>query len=122
MNEDCVGTFSICIVSESYKYMRRYGLFHHVGGGSTVTKSSVDHKGEMIIFFSDIIFELSKKEYKYYSILLLITGPSYLNENNKKLLKNFVDKVMKCEFIDDKYKAKIKDKYPDVMKSFNFTK
>ena len=122
MNEDCVGTFSICIVSESYKYMRRYGLFHHVGGYSTVRKSSNDHKGEMIIFFSDIIFELSKKEYKYYSLLLLITGPSYLNENNKKLLKNFVDKVMKCEFIDDKYKAKIKDKYPDVMKSFNFTK
>ena len=49
----------------------------------------------MIIFFSDIIFKLSKKEYKFYIILLLITGPSYLNEDNKKYLKNFVDKVMK---------------------------
>ena len=102
--------------------MRRYGLFHRVGGYSTVRKSSNDHKGKMIIFFSDIIFELSKKEYKYYSILLLVTGPSYLNEDNTKILKNFVDKVMKCEFIDDKYKAKIKNKYPSIMNSFNFTK
>ena len=115
-NEDCIGTFSICLVSESYKYMRRYGLFHHVGGFSTIRKSSNDYIGKMIIFFSDIIFELSKKEYKFYSILLLITGPSYLNEDNKKYLKNFVNKVMKCEFIADKYKAKIKDKYPDIMK------
>ena len=122
MNEDCIGTFSICRVSESYKYMRRYGLFHFVGGNTAIRRSSSDHSAKMIIFFSDIIFELSKNEYKFYSILLLITGPSYLNEDNKKILKTFVDKVMKCEFIDDKYKTKIKDKYPEIMESYNLTK
>jgi glycosyltransferase involved in cell wall biosynthesis len=122
MNEDCIGTFSICRVSESYKYMRRYGLFHFVGGNTAIRRSPSDHSAKMILFFSDIIFELSKNEYKYYSILLLVTGPSYLNEDNKKILKTFVDKIMKCNFIDDKYKTKIKDKYPEIMESYNLTK
>ena len=122
INEDCIGTFSICIASESYKYMRRYGLFHYVGSNTAVRKSSLDHNAKMVIFFSDIIFELSKNEFKFYSILLLVTGPSNLNEDNKKLLQNFVDKVMNCKYIGESYKAKIKDKYPDIMNSFNFIK
>ena len=120
INEDIVGTFSICIVSESYKYMRRYGLFHLVGANTAVKRASQDHTTQMTIFLSDIIFDLSKNEFKFYSVLMIVTA-NYISKENKIYLKKFLEKVMKCEFIRENYKARVRDKFPDVVNSLSLS-
>ena len=111
INEDIVGTFSICIVAESYKYMRRYGLFHLVGGPTAVRRASLEHTIQMTIFLSDIIFDFSKNENKKYAAIMLDTI-SHLYPQNKKSFKNLFDKIMNCTFIKDEYKTKLKEKFP----------
>ena len=47
--------------------MRRYGLFHLVGHNTVVRRATHEHVCKMVIFFSDIIFDLSKNENKKYA-------------------------------------------------------
>ena len=67
INEDIVGVFSICIVAESYKYMRKYGIFHLVGHLTASRRVTREHSSKMTIFLSEIIYDLSKNEYKKYA-------------------------------------------------------
>ena len=110
INEDIIGVFSICIVAESYKYMRRYGLFHLVGHNTAVRRATSEHTSKMAIFFSDIIFDLSKNEYKKYAAIMIL-GLRYLNDEIKKNLGEVLKKIMNCEYIEEKYKDNIRKEY-----------
>ena len=110
INEDIIGVFSICIVAESYKYMRRYGLFHLVGHNTAVHRASGEHTAKMAIFFSDIIFDLSKNEYKKYAAIMIL-GLRTFNDEIKKKLSEFLKKIMNSPYIEEKYKENIRKEY-----------
>ena len=105
-NEDIVGLFAICNVAKSYKYMRRYGLFHLVGHYSSSRRVSHEHSIKMKIFFSDIIFDLSKDKYKKYAIFMLV-GMYSISDANKEYLRTVLKKIMNCKFIEDRYKQSL---------------
>ena len=109
-NEDILGLFVICTVSKSYKYMRRYGLFHLVGHYTSSKRVFHDHAVKNVIFFSDVIFDLSKDEYKKYSAIILY-GMENLSEENKEYLSIILKKIMNCKFIEEKYKKNLKKEY-----------
>ena len=113
INEDIVGVFSICIVAESYKYMRKYGLFHLVGHLTAVHRATGEHTSKMIIFLSDIIYDLSKNEYKKYAAIMILELRVF-NDEIKQNLRNFLKKVMNCEYIEEKYKEKIRKKFSEL--------
>ena len=61
INEDLIAVFAISNVAESYKYIRKYGLFHKKGYNTAVHRVEVEHERKMAIFFDEIVFDLSKK-------------------------------------------------------------
>jgi glycosyltransferase involved in cell wall biosynthesis len=110
INEDIIGVFSICIVSQTYKYMRRYGLFHLVGHPTAVHRAPRQHTAKMAIFFSDIIYDLSKNEYKKYAAIMIL-GLRTFNDEIKEYLRHVLKKIMNSEYIEEKYKEKIREEY-----------
>ncbi len=112
INEDIIGVFSICIVSESYKYMRRYGIFHLVGHRTAVHRAKREHTAKMTIFFSDIIYDLSKNEYKKYAAIMILDLRTFNDEINK-YLSDVLKKIMNSEYIEEKYKEKIRKKFSE---------
>ena len=120
INEDLVGYFAICNVAQSYKYFRKYGLFHLINNPITsFTKVSSENRIEMTLFFTDVLFDLSKNENKKYAaigVIELYDSIIYLGSKNKSYLENILRKINECQFIDQKYKEEIKNKY----KGFKF--
>ena len=115
INEDLIGLYAICNVARSYKFVKLYGLFHLINNPSvTTTKVSYEHRMEMIIFFTDILFDLSKNENKNYAairIIDLFDELIYLGEKNKKYLEKILKKIVTSKYIQEKYKAEIREKY-----------
>ena len=114
INEDNIEVFAICIVAENYKYVRKYGLFHRIGHGSAIQTYSEDHRKKMMIFFIDITFDLSKNDYKKYAAFMAKSFDlEYLNKENKEYLTKVLKKIINCEYIEERYKEIIKNKYKE---------
>ena len=120
INEDLVGLFAICNVAQSYKYFRKYGLFHLINNPTTSsTKVSREHRLEMTIFFTNVIFDLSKNENKKYAAIRVIDLFDVINSlstKNNSSVEKILKKIIISEYIDDKYKQIIRKKY----NRFNF--
>ena len=73
-SEDLVGLFVICNVAESYQRIRKVGVYHRVYNVSTSHSISTEKGYFYDIFFSEIILDLEKKQYK---ILLCYISRKY---------------------------------------------
>lgn len=118
LNEDIIGLYIICSIAKSYKYIRKYGLFHLVDNPTASKLATKDHCLNMDIFFSDIIFDLSKNNNKKYSAIIIIRLREmyYFNLSNKKIkihLISIIKKIMNCLYIEDKYKNIIRKQYEE---------
>ena len=115
INEDPIVYFAICNAAQSYKYFRKYGLLHLINNPITSsTKVSSENHIEMILFFIDVLFDLSINENKKYAaigVIDLYNSIIYLGPKNKSYLENILKKIKECQFIDKKYKEEIKNKY-----------
>ena len=113
VNEDLVAVFSICLVAESYKYVRKYGIFHLVNHSTTYNKISHEHDRKMAIFFSEIVFDLSKNEDKKYAVnmVMKIYPP---NQELKDYLGNVLRKIIDCEYINENDKDRVRKKYKEI--------
>ena len=111
INEDIIGLFAICSQSESYKFIRKYGIFHLVKNSMTPNYNR-EELMYLNIFFSDIIFDLSINDNKKYAAFILInTKSSWFFSISEEKIKTYLSKVLKkiiyCEYVDEKYKRKI---------------
>lgn len=103
-NEDLIGLFAICNVAQSYKFIRKYGLFHFINEKAPSYKISEEHSIQMDILFSEILLDLSKNEYKKFSASFLIYSrkKEYFSTKNEKIkleLNRILKKIFKCEYI-----------------------
>ena len=115
-NEDQIALFAICIVSKSYKYVRKYGIFHTLGHKSALRRAKIDHAYKMKIFFTEEIFDLSKNENKKYGLFMALSFKfKNLNEDNKLYLRLVLKKILKCKYIKKKLKQKLKNKYKNIL-------
>lgn len=116
INEDIIVLFVICSVASSYKYKRKYGLFHLIDNSTASNKASKEHWMNMYIFFIDVIFDLSKNNNKKYAAIMAISIRTmwYFNLSNKKIKMYLIlvlNKILNCKFIEIKYKIKIIKEY-----------
>ena len=116
INEDIIGLFSICLSSQSYKFIRKYGIFHFISDKTASRRVSNDHFMKMDIFFSEILFDLSKNENKKYAAFIIIPIKSKFyftikNEETKDYLRKMIQKILNCEYIEEKYKNEIRHNY-----------
>ncbi len=109
-------------LAKSYKYIKKYGIFHYLSRSTASNTLRYDDKLFGEIFFLDLLYDFTennfiRKKYvvdkvkemrydKYYNIY---------NENNNKYLKGVLSKILNCEFISEKDKNNIKDLYKDLL-------
>jgi glycosyltransferase involved in cell wall biosynthesis len=108
-NEDLIGLFAICSVAKSYKFIRKYGLFHYIDEKAPSFKISEEHSIKMDILFSEILLDLSKNEYKKFSVFYLMYSrkKEYFSSNNAKIkfeLNRILKKICSCEYISQNIK------------------
>ena len=117
-SEDLIGLFAICNVAESYKFIRKYGVFHLFD--ENTSSKAAKYIPEMLseILFSDVIISLGKNQYKKYAAIFLENRVDLSSEKNNKFLKQVLNKIMKCQYIEEKYKEKLKKKFPTLLTNF----
>ena len=118
LNEDMIGLFAICNIAKSYKYIRKYGLFHFISKSTASQNASKEHYMNMEIFFCDIIFDLSKVSNKNYAAIIAIklkekTFFDLSNNRTKKYLFHVLKKIINSKFIKEKYKNQLKSEYKE---------
>ena len=116
-NEDIVALFAICNVAESYKYVRKYGLFHIVEQKSASNIAKDEHKNQMAIFFTEIVFDLSKNEKKRFAVNLLLSLVYSPSQKNNIYLSKVIKKIIDCENITENDKNKLRKKYKEIFLS-----
>jgi glycosyltransferase involved in cell wall biosynthesis len=112
LNEDMIGLLTICNIAKSYKYIRKYGLFHFISKSTASQKASKEHYMNMEIFFSDVIFDLSKVSNKKYAAIIAIKlrEKSFFtlsSNKTKRYLFYVLKKIINSNFIEEKYKNQL---------------
>lgn len=118
LNEDMIGLFAICNIAKSYKYIRKYGLFHFISKSTASRNASKEHYMNMEIFFCDIIFDLSKVSNKKYAAIIAIklrekSFFSLSSNKTKRYLFSVLKKILNSKFIEEKYKNQLKSEYKE---------
>ena len=111
-NEDISVYFVIGNLADSYKYINEYGIIHFVHKKSISSLLSDDQKRIGHLYLLNLILDFSKNEYKKNAALYLISLVSFFksmrNDEIKRDLKSFINKILNCDYIDDNIKNKIK--------------
>lgn len=114
-NEDCAMSMALFKYAKSYKYIKKYGIFHYKGSttSSSVSKNELKRYGEL--FFLDSIFDFSHNDFKgkKYSVEMAKEKIfKYINnfksEKNKRYLQAILHKMLSCRYISFKDKNEIK--------------
>jgi glycosyltransferase involved in cell wall biosynthesis len=117
--EDSAMLYIIMNVASSYKYIRKYCLFHNIHKVSSSTKLNHDDKAYGRLFKLELELELTKKEcYNIPAKNLIEEQKKYVTTNDNRsifYLKKVIKKIMYSEKIDDKYKIEIKNMYKDYL-------
>ena len=118
-DEDKSMLFVISNVASSYKYIRKYGLFHNILKVSISTKTSHDDKVAGRLFRLELELDLAKKEcYNVPALNLIFDQKHYFNIHDNRsvyYLKKVIKRIMYSDKIDDKYKDEIKNMYKDYL-------
>ena len=114
-HEDIIGIYVLCNVANSYKFIRKIGVYHKDYPDSTSHATSYEKMLYYFIIFADIIFDLSKNQFKKYAAIYLDNRVELSNDKNNKNLLQVINKIMTCEYIDKIYKEKIRNKFGKIM-------
>jgi len=117
--EDAAMLYVITNVASSYKFIRKYCLFHNIHKVSSSTKLKHNDKAYGRLFKLELELDLSKKEcYNIPALNLIEKQEKYINTNDNRsiyYLKKVLKRIMYSDKIDDKYKNEIKNMYKDYL-------
>ena len=114
-NEDSAMSMALFRYAKSYKYIKKYGIFHYIGltTSSNTSKNELKRYGEL--FFLDIIFDFSDNDFKgkKYSVemakeKIFKNINNFKSEKNKRYLQAILQKMLNCQYISFKDKKEIK--------------
>ena len=110
-NEDQIGVFTIFSIAGSYKYIRKYGIYHLIDHDSASNNADFEHRIYVEIVFADIIYDISKNENKKYSAIYIkkkFKSIKNLSQKNHEYLRKVLNKIMFSQYIEEKYKMEIR--------------
>ena len=108
-------------IANSFKFEKKYGLFHKVSGGSNSHKIKNDELTFGELFFTEIIFDFRKPECKNISVGRLIgssEGYKRANQDNKNYYVKIYKKMLEANDIDENLKNDLKNSFSKYF-SFN---
>ena len=123
--EDASIIFIIFNIAQSFKFVRKYGLFH-LETNYDSNKLTVHKKTYGEIFLIDIIFEFLKNNNKNYAVYQALDSAQkeFFNvrysKRNSNFLKSVIQKILSCQYITEENKKKVRECF-DNIKYFNQT-
>ena len=118
-DEDDAMSMALYRYAKSYKFIKKYGIFHYLSDitSSITSKNDLKRYGEL--FFLDIVFDFSLDDFKgkKYSLIMLQRMiikkiHNFYNEKNVKFLKAILKKMLDSQYISFADKE-------NIMKYFN---
>ena len=113
--EDTSMNFIIFTIAKNFKYIHKYGVFHLRNNSTASLRLSTDFKIFGEIFFLDIIFDFSMNNSDVKNFLIeqaQIIKNKYninkFNDINSIYLKNVLQKIINCQYVNKINKRKIK--------------
>ena len=116
-NEDLFGIFVLSNVAESYKFIRKYGVYHIFSPSTTSNTAMIESRIFMDTFLSEVFLDLSKNKNKKYAATFFYKRSGISNEKNNKYAKKVLIKILNCKYIEEKFKTKLKEKYAILLNS-----
>jgi len=114
-NEDQVVLFVICNLSQSYIFIRKFGIFHYIHITSATKKHPYLKKRFEEIFLLNIIFEFSRGANKKFAVFKAIQFREWMGKilTRRYIVKiqPILEKIIKCEEIEKKYKDQLIQSY-----------
>jgi len=117
--EDSAMSMVIYRYSKSYKFIKKYGIFHYLSNITSSFTSKEDLKKYGELFFIDTVFDFSLDHFKgkKYSVIMLYEMiikklNNLYSGKNVKYLKSILKKMLECQYISITDKKKIR-KYID---------
>ena len=124
--DDASIIFVIFNIAQSFKYVRKYGIFH-LETNYNSNKLTFHKKTYGEIFLIDIVFEFLKnnsdKNYAVYQALDSAQKTFFnvrYSKKNSIFLKSVIKKILSCQYITEENKKKLR-KFFDNLKYFNQT-
>ena len=112
INEDNVSMFVVCQIANSFKHIKKYGIFHFTNFNNSHIIDYENHI-KMTIFLCDIIFDLSRNEDKDHIRDILIEIEPFSSEV-KIYLSKILMKLIDSPYTKEKYKEKLRKKYEKI--------
>lgn len=122
-NEDLIGIFVVFKIARSFKYIRKYGIFHLIHKTSASNTADLEHRIYNDIFFTEIIYDLSKKENKKYAALFAkdrFKNIRIFSQKNFIFLRKILNQILYSQYIEEKYKQPIKKNYHELLYFNNY--
>jgi len=120
--EDTSMVFALFNVAETFRYITKYGIFKCNRNNSAERSMPHSHKLFGEIFLLDVIFDFSNNDFKskkfaVYQAIYIRNCEFFifLNEINKKFLKNTLKKLLSCPFIKKKDKKLLKINFKNII-------
>ena len=117
--EDVIMLYIISNVASSYKYIRKYCLFHCVSRTSSSNFVNEDDKIYEELFKANMELNLSKKECYNVPAKYILNNVGYLkrvgNDLGKNMLKKVVKKIIHSEKIDDELKKGVENNFKEYL-------
>ena len=107
--EDTSVVFLLFNIAESFKFISKYGVFHLMSKKTACYTESIENILFGELYLLDIMYDFSKNNYeakKYIKLKALeIRQFSFFNtaihkKNNKEYLKNILQKIINCKYIN----------------------
>ena len=115
--EDCAMNMVLFSNAKSYKFIKKYGIFHYWGITTASNTSSEALKKYGELFFIDIIYDFTPNNIlgKKYTIeiiedIIFSEINNIYNMKNKQFLEAILLKMLSCQFISKEDKNEIKKK------------
>ena len=122
-NEDDAMSMVIFRYANSYKFIKKYGIFHYLSNITSTYTSKDDLKIYGDLFFIDVVFDFSLNNFegKKYPIKMLHKMifkkiHKLKDKKNIKYLKAILMKMLNCQYISFEDKKKVK-KYLNIVNS-----
>ena len=124
-NEDDAMSMVIFRYASSYKFIKKYGIFHYLSNITSSFTSKDDLKMYGDIFFIDVVFDFSLNNFKGKKYPVIMLKKMIFRKINKlkdtkniKYLKAVLKKMLDCHYISFEDKKKMK-KYLNIVNSIN---
>ena len=104
--------YAISSISNSFKYIHKKGVFNYDNPRTASKKISTRKIVNMMIFFAEVIYDISKIEFKKYAVYqLLFISRGVISKYNEEYFKFVLKKFINSETLKEKYKQRLRDKF-----------